>query len=372
MKIGIVTEYFYPTLGGITENVYHFSQELLRLGHDFRIITGFRGEPEGLPPEIRQRMIFLGRSIPVFFNGSCGRLTFGRSLARRMGEILRSERFDITHVHSPLFPILPIVANSQATSPVIGTFHTCMNNRIYYRLYNRPAQALISHMAGRIAVSKCCAEENQRFFDADFQVIPNGVDVGWWSNSTSVIDRFDDGKINILFLGRPDTRNGLDTLIESFSTVHRQMPKARLIIVGDGPLSFYFRGLVPSDLHDSVVFEGAANERRRDYLASAHIFCFTPTIASFGITILEGMSAKKAIVASDIEAFRALLRDGESALLVPPKDANALAGAILRLAADAALRNKLATRAFADVPQYDWHRVANLHLEYYHRVLAAS
>ena len=55
MKIGIVTEYFYPTLGGITENIYHFSRELLRAGHDFRIITGKTATPENVEPEIRER-----------------------------------------------------------------------------------------------------------------------------------------------------------------------------------------------------------------------------------------------------------------------------------------------------------------------------
>lgn len=370
MKIGIVTEYFYPTLGGITENIYHFSKELLRGGHDFRIITGFGGEPTEIDPEVRERIVFLGRSIPVFFNKSCGRATVGMNISKRMTEILTRERFDLIHVHSPMFPTLPIIATLQTEVPVVGTFHTCTGTDLfYYRLFRGRAQKVLDRMAGRIAVSDCCARENQRAFAGRFDVIPNGVDVRWWREGAAPFEKFDDGKTNILFLGRPDPRNGLETLIRAFAVVHHARPRTRLVIVGDGPLRFYFERLVPPGLRGDVCFEGLANGARPRYLASAHIFCFLPTIASFGITILEGMSAGKAIVASDIEAFRDLLVNGESALLVPPDDEERLAFALVRLIDDAALRARLGAAAAAHVERYDWSHVARMHVEYYEGIL---
>lgn len=373
MKIGIVTEYFYPTLGGITENIYHFSRELLRLGADFRIVTGWRGEPLGLDPDVRRRMLFIGRNLPVFFNGSCGRITLGSNLSKRMRDVFRSEKFDLIHLHSPFFPTLPIIANMQANAPIVGTFHTCATSSgIYYRLYRNQGQRHIDRMAGRIAVSRCCARENQSYFDADFHIIPNGVDVLWWSDGQKdTLKKFDDGKTNILFLGRPDNRNGLATLIGAFARVTRQAPNTRLIVVGAGPLLFYFRHLVPRDIRDKVFFEGAAGDLRPAYMAAAHIFCFAPTIASFGVTIIEAMSAGKAIVASDIEAFRELVKNGESALLVPPKDESGLAQAILKLVGDSALRERLGANAFELAGQYDWKRVAKMHIDYYQQIIRA-
>lgn len=370
MKIGIVTEYFYPTLGGITENIYHFSKELLRLGHDFRIITGAGNEPGEIDPEVRRRMLFVGRSIPVFFNGSCGRATVGTGLTRKMRELFARERFDIIHAHSPIFPTLPMIANLQADAPVVGTFHTCTGrDLIYYRAYRRQAQNLIDRMAGRIAVSECCARENNSFFKGHFDVIPNGVDVCWWSDETRKMERFDDGTVNVLFLGRPDSRNGLDTLIRAFAHVHRARPATRLIVVGDGPLRFHFERQVPDEVRKAVFFEGAAQDLRPGYLATADIFCFLPSIASFGVTILEGMSAGKAMIASDIEAFRDLVKHDESALLCPPGDEDALFAAILRLVDDAPLRARLGLSARARVGRYDWPRVAAQHIEYYNRIL---
>lgn len=370
MKIGIFTEYFYPTLGGITENIYHFARELLKHGHDFRIITGFRGEPTEISAEVKERIRFIGRNIPVFFNGSCGRLTVGLNLTKKVKELLREEKFDIIHTHSPLFPTLPIIANYQAGTPVVGTFHTCTDNTLYYKLYRGRAMLALKRMSGRIAVSECCARENMSFFDADFDVIPNGVDVAWWSGAKKIA-KFDDGRPNILFLGRPDRRNGLDTLIHAFSLVHENYPNTRLVIVGDGLLRFHFKKIVPDEIASSVVFEGSANGTRPDYLAMADIFCFTPSIASFGVTILEGMSAKKAIVASDIEAFRALVKNGVSALLVPPGDVKALAMAIEKFLANPGLRKKMGDAAFSGVRYYDWSGIAKMQIDYYRKILAS-
>lgn len=369
MKIGIVTEYFYPTLGGITENIYHFSRELLNRGHDLRIITGFRGKPTGIDDEIVRRMIFIGRNVPIFYNGSCARVTFGISLSRKVRDMLRSEAFDIIHLHSPLFPTLPMIANMQANAPVVATFHTCTESTIPYRFYKRPLQQLIDSMAARIAVSDCCAIDNQRVFRSDFHIIPNGVDVKMWSEPKGSIDKFRDGRVNILFLGRPDTRNGLESLIRAFARVHAERRDTRLIIVGDGPLAFYFKNIVPDEIKGDVIFEGSANETRPAYLAAADVIAFLPDIASFGITILEGMSAGKAILASDIEAFRALVQDGESALLVSPRDENAIAEALIKLIDDRELRLRLGAKAKIDAEIYDWKKVADQHLELYSKLI---
>jgi len=369
MKIGIVTEYFFPTLGGIPENVYHMSRELLNQGHDFRIITARKGGLREIDQAVEDRLIFIGKSTPTFFNGTCGSITTGFGLTRKMKKVLKEEKFDIIHLHSPIFPTLPMIANMQANAPLVATFHTCSDNKVLYKIYRGLLQRYMDRIAGKIAVSKCCAEENQVYFDGEFDIIPNGVDVAWWTTEAYKIDKFNDDTINIFFIGRPDMRNGLHSLIESFTKIHKKYPKTRLIIVGDGPLRFYFESLVPEEIKDSVFFEGSALEERRHYMATADILCFTPDIASFGITILEGMSAGKAIVASDIEAFRDLVTNEESALLVEPGNVDQLTGAIERLVKDDDLRESLGTTALRRVDHYDWKRVTDLHLKYYKKIL---
>ncbi|MBT3182216.1 MAG: glycosyltransferase family 4 protein [Deltaproteobacteria bacterium] len=373
MKIGIVTEYFFPTLGGILENIYHMSKEFLRCGHDLRIITGYKKgfEDFDIEDEISKRIIHIGTTTSTFFNGSCGCVTSGLGLTKKMRKVFEEEKFDIIHLHSPIFPTLPMIANMQANAPLVATFHTCTGtgDHLLYKAFNKLLQSILDRIAGKIAVSNCCALENKLFFDVNFNIIPNGVDVDWWTSNTHKIEKFDDGKINILYIGRPDSRNGLDTLINAFSIVHKEHPNTRLIIVGDGPLKFYFESLVPHNIKDAVHFEGAATDGRRDYMATSHIHCFTPDVASFGITILEGMSAGKAMIASDIEAFKDLITHEESALLVEPRNIDQHVHALDRLIRDEDLRISLGATAARRVDHYDWKRIAKLHLEYYEKII---
>lgn len=369
MKIGIVTEYFYPTIGGITENIYHFALGLIRRGHDFRIITARREPPEDIDPEVVSRMIYIGRSIPTAQNGSIGRTSLGVGMHRRMREVLRSERFDIIHAHAPIFPMLPAVANREQNAPYVGTFHTCVGESNLLRAFSFAIEPALDRMAGRVAVSKCCAEEMERFFGRKFDVIPNGVDIGWWETDDPRFEKFDDGKVNILFLGRTDIRNGLDVLLHAYERVKAKRPNTRLIVVGGGPLLKYFRSSVPRSIAQDVHFEGPAHDTRPRYMKTADVLCFLPSIASFGITILEGMSAGKAMVASDIEPFRALVKDGESALLVDPLDVGRTAKAILRLVDDAGMRKGLGERARRAVEPYSWDRLTETQLSYYRNIL---
>lgn len=379
MKIGIVTEYFYPTLGGITENIYHLCRELLARGHDFRIITGKVKVGAGFSPRIAQaeacgyhidkeidkRIIYIGKSIPVFFNGSQGKVSFAFKMSSVIEEIFEVERFDVIHIHSPLFPTLSMISNLRANAPIVGTFHTCLNGgSAYYRIFEKRLRMLLDRMSTRIAVSRTCAEENKFYTGLDFDVIPNGVDVNWWERE----ERKPDGLINIAFMGRPDIRNGLDKLIEAFKIVNKKYSNTRLLVIGDGPLMFMFKKMV-GDF--PITFHGAANETRPDLLQNADIFVFAPLVASFGITILEGMSAKKAIIASDIPAFRELLVHNKDALLIDPNSSDQIAKAIERLVIAPKIRVDLAESAHQKVWRYDWKNVAGEYLECYKAVIVA-
>src|ERR1041384_6792312 len=99
LRIGVVTEYYYPHLGGICEHVHFFAREARRHGHTVDIITSKLPGTESQPGVIR-----LGRSVPVFFNGSQARITIGRTLGRDLRQVFRDGAYDIIHVHSPLTP----------------------------------------------------------------------------------------------------------------------------------------------------------------------------------------------------------------------------------------------------------------------------
>jgi phosphatidylinositol alpha-mannosyltransferase len=367
MKIGIVSEYYYPLLGGITEHVHFFSKECARQGHEVTLITSNKRGKLSYPKNDDVEIIRLGRSIPYYSNGSFAGVTIGLGLKRRMREIMKSRGFDIVHMHSPAVPVLPILTHLTSTGPTVGTFHTYFEWNPLYAFYQRVAQDAIENLDGRIAVSRLCVEALQKYFTADFTVIPNGVDIEYFSTSQGRLEKFRDGRINILFLARLDPRNGLEALIKAFRIVHRKHKDTRLIVVGDGPLRWYFKTLVDHGIANDVHFEGFANGIRPDYYDVSDIFCFPVQKASFGITILEAMAARKPIVCSDLPAFHDIL-DGDCRY-IDPYDEHDLAAKLMELVENESMRRELGEKGRRRVDRYSWKNVTQEVLGLYREIL---
>src|SRR4029078_12397571 len=116
LRIALVTEYYYPHLGGVCEHVHFFAREARRRGHHVDVITSHIPGAEAQPNVIR-----VGRSQPVYCNGSQARITLGWNLRKEVRRVLKQGRYDIVHVHSPLTPVLPILAIGAPDSPRVRT-----------------------------------------------------------------------------------------------------------------------------------------------------------------------------------------------------------------------------------------------------------
>src|SRR5688500_10386346 len=148
LRIALVTEYYYPHLGGICEHVHFFAREARKLGHHVDIITSKLEGAHDQPHVIR-----LGKSQPVYFNGSQARLTVGLSLRKKMRETLRRGRYDLVHVHSPLSPYLPVLSIDEADCPGVGTFHTYFERSFLYGIGRQYLQNKLDKLSAAIAVS---------------------------------------------------------------------------------------------------------------------------------------------------------------------------------------------------------------------------
>jgi len=367
-RIALVTEYYYPHLGGVCEHVHFLAREARRLGHHADIITSRIGDAPDEPHVVR-----LGRSVPVYANGSMARLTVGWGLRRQMREVLRRGRYDIVHAHTPLAPTLPLLALEEADRmgvPVVGTFHTNFGRSLAYGATRRYFQRRLDVLAAAIAVSPTAAAACARYFDADWTIIPNGVDVEMFSpDAPRPAAMPPDGVPTILFLGRFDPRNGLATLMAAFRRVRTARRPARLVVVGDGPLRPFYRRLAAGD--PGIAFAGAVVAERPRYYANSAVYACPTTKASFGITLLEAMACGTPVVCSDIEGFRDVVADGREALLAPCDDAAGLSDALARVLDDDVLRAKLAAAGRETALRYAWPDVADRVLALYARVLGA-
>jgi phosphatidylinositol alpha-mannosyltransferase len=365
LRIGLVTEYYYPHLGGICEHVHFFAREARRHGHEVDIITS---NLAGAEPQAN--VIRLGRSLPIYFNGSQARFTVGRTLRRDVKQVLRDGRYDIVHVHSPLTPVLPVFAIEEAEVPVIGTFHTYFDRSVNYRILQRFFQRRLDMLSAAIAVSQSTIVALERYFDADWKIIPNGIDTELFQPNVPRPNEMRADVPTILFLGRFDPRNGLSTLIDAFKRVKGRGRRAQLLIVGDGPLRKHYYKQAGRD--PDITFAGAVLEGRPSYYAHSAMYACPTTKASFGITLLESMACQTPIVCSDILGFRDVVMHQREALMVPREDRDSLTNGLVHLLDDEGLRRRLGETGRKRALEYDWRRVTASILDVYHDVLAPA
>lgn len=368
LKIGIVTEYYYPLLGGISENVHHTATELMARGHRVTIICATppsNGVDIPVPNGILTRRI--GRSITINGNGAAVHFAVGGHLVRDLREVLREERFDLLQVHSPLFFTLPPLATLLAQVPRIGTFHSHFDSSLVYSAFRSVLQKqFLDRLDGVTVVSPSVMRALSRYFDLDARVIPNGVDTTMFNPLVPRLTRFTRDKRTLLFLGRFDPRNGLSFMLRAFEEVRKRLRHVRLVVVGTGPLHSMYARMVPEQLRDDVHFEGPALINRPSYYATADLFCSPISNASFGITLLEAMATGTPIVATDNVGYRDLL--AAEGLLVP-HDIGSFADAIVQMLSDDRLRISMREAGLRKAAEYSWPNVVTQLLDYVDEVL---
>jgi len=362
LRIALVTEYYYPHLGGICEHVHFFAREARRHGHQVDIITsnmpGTRYEPH---------VIRIGKSQPIYANGSQARFTWGFELRKDLKRVFSLGQYDIIHVHSPLSPVLPVLAIEEANCPVVGTFHTYFDRSIGYAIGRRYFQKRLDQLHAAIAVSHSTTIALNRYFEANWTIVPNGIDTDVFNPRVPRPAALRTDVPVILFLGRFDPRNGLTTLIESFKKVRGRNREAQLVVVGDGPLRKHYYRAAGGD--PDITFVGSVLGDRPGYYAHSAMYACPTTKASFGITLLESMACETPVVCSDIYGFRDVVKHEREALMVQSGNIDDLSDALVRLLDDETLRARLGKRGRQEAEQYSWAKVTETVLDIYTAVL---
>lgn len=361
MKVILVTEYYYPHVGGVTEHVHHLARYLTRAGHQTRIITShIPGAPRRPDVEAVEgfEVVRMGEGMPIQSNGSQARVTVGFGLAARMQDEIRGA--DIVHLQSPLFPMLPYLAIKAARRfniPVVGTFHTNFAGSPLLDAFRPMLGRYVEGIDQCIGVSHTAIQSASPWVKAPFLMIPNGVDCESWGAGIPRPEL--SGLHNIVFLGRLDPRNDVDTLILAFRALHKRRQDVRLVIVGGGPERPMYEAQVPAELKDRVVFAGMQTDVavRASYLASAALMAFTIRLAAHPITVLEGLAAGRPIVAYDIDGVRELVENGQEGYRVPIGDLSALVDAFEQVIADEPRRLRMCENARRRVEPFDWKHI---------------
>jgi phosphatidyl-myo-inositol alpha-mannosyltransferase len=373
MKIALVSPYDYPYPGGVTEHVRNLAERFGIRGHEVHVIAPSSADPASFDamPNVHR----VGRVVPIPTNGSVARITLPLKGYLQVKRLLTHQAFDIVHLQEPMMPALPLTVLRHSQAINVGTFHAFGRTNIGY-FYAKPVlQPLFRKLHGRIAVSEAAREFVAERFPGDYRIIPNGIDFKRFATPLESPSEHDDDRLNVLFVGRLEKRKGLTFLLRAWSLVRREFPTARLVVVGGrGRRLESLRRYAANQQWPEVLFAGHVSpEDLVRYYQTCDVFCAPSTgQESFGIVLLEAMAAGRAIVASDIPGYAEVVTHGREGLLVPPKDAEALAMSLGHLLADAQLRRELGARGQQKAAGYDWANIADQALAYYGETIGAQ
>jgi phosphatidyl-myo-inositol alpha-mannosyltransferase len=354
VRVGLVCPYTWDVPGGVQAHVHDLALALIGLGHEVSVITPADDE-SGLPAYITST----GRAVPVPYNGAVARMAFGPLSARRVRRWLREGDFDVVHVHEPTAPSLSLLATWSFDGPLVATFHTSVERSRTLAAAYPILQTALEKISGRIAVSEAARRTLVEHLGGDAVLIPNGVSM----SSFADVEPFpgwpgDGGALG--FLGRlTESRKGLPVLLAAFETLSAARPTLRLLIAGPGDLDEVRRG-IPAELLDRIELLGlVSDDDKARMLRSVDVYV-APNIGgeSFGIVLLEAMAVGTPVLASDLEAFRAVLDGGRAGLLFANGDADDLALKAGLLLDDPAARASLSELGRVRARSYDWSTVA--------------
>ncbi len=367
MRIGIVSPYSFDVPGGVQLHVRDLAEHLISLGHDVSVLA-----PADEDTPLPDYVVSSGRAVPVRYNGSVARLSFGPLTAARVGRWVEGGRFDVVHLHEPVTPSVSVLALWAVEGPIVATFHTSnLRSRAMQAAYPllRPSLEKIS---ARIAVSEDARRTVTTHLGGDAVVIPNGVFVERFSSAPrNPAWKGTPTRPTIAFLGRmEEPRKGMPVLSQALPHILREIPGIRVLIAGPGD---------PGAIREKMTQEAAAaceflgpvsDPDKASLLASVDVYVAPNTGGeSFGIILIEALSARAAVLASDLPAFARVLHGGDAGEMFRNEDPVDLARAVVGLLRDPARREELAVAGSERAKAFDWSVVAEDVLAVYETVV---
>ncbi|KAB7743065.1 glycosyltransferase [Nostocoides sp. F2B08] len=366
MKVGMVCPYSFDVPGGVQFHVRDLTEYLLGLGHEVEVLA-----PADDDLDLPAYLTSSGRAVPVRYNGSVARLTFGPVTSARTTRWLEQGDFDVVHIHEPVTPSVSVLTLWATDAPVVATFHTSnLRSRAMQAAYPllRPS---LEKIVGRIAVSEAARRTVTSHLGGDAVVIPNGVCVDDFARAEARDEwRGTPSAPTLAFLGRIDEpRKGLPVISAAMERILRDRPRARLLIAGPGDVAAARERMSPQ-VGAACTFLGLiSDEDKAALFASVDAYVAPHTGGeSFGIVLVEAMAAGAPVVASDLAAFTAVLDGQANGRLFTTGDPDSCAAAVLGLLGDDAERARLRSAGQQRARRYDWPVVAAQILAVYETV----
>lgn len=357
MKIGLAIETTFDSDAGVQQYFKGLGRYLLSQGHDVKFLATFATD-QG---EFKGRIYSTGIVFNPFLNTTS--IPIGLySYTDRLKKILQEEKFDVIHVGIPVSPISLAKLVKYATCPVVGTYmiHSQSGSqRFFNKLVSTFPINVSKHIDYFIAPNEKTRTDALTAISGDYHIIPHATDSAQGKSAAKPLNKFKDGRKNILYLGRLEDRKGVHLLLNAVALVVKDVPSIRLIVAGDGPDREKLEDLTKElKLTDHVVFEGYIDEdKKSNYFASAEFCVFPATYGEcFGIVLIECLAAGKIPLAFANEGYGSVLENIPE-VLVKNGDVEELAEKILHLLTDKKDKKVIEKKCQKEAFNFSWDSV---------------
>jgi phosphatidylinositol alpha-mannosyltransferase len=364
MKVAHICPYDIDRPGGVQIHIRDTATALAEAGHEVVIVA----------PKVAHstKRTVLWSQIPgvtIVRVGATRKIKFGAtgyelSIARgrdlyALNRLIREGGFDVIHYHTMWTPLLPYQVFTRSPAANVATFHdttartpTGMLLRAIFRALSR---RLLPRLDAVIAVSEAPLQHLRPARDQKVHIVAPCTNLRRFAAEPRAPRRFNDGRVNILFLGRLEKRKGVLLLLHAYRRLCSEGLPVRLIIAGNGPDHTAIRRFVRRKgiLHVEFSGEFPMVETPNWYAESDIVCAPSPSGESFGIVIAEAMASGKPVVAAANAGYRTLLTGEAAQLLAIPGNVASLFEKLRSVVLDASLRERLGQWGRKEAMRYD-------------------
>lgn len=355
----------HPLSGGAEVHLHETYSRIAAMGHD---VTLFCSSYDGAKPadEIN--------GIKVIREG--GRFLFNFVVMRKYFTTFKDKKFDL--VVDDLNKI-PFYTPAYVREPILGEVHHLLGRSVFKETvfplasYVYLTERAALPMYKKIHFMVHSPSTHQEFLSLGFD--PEKVHHVHYGVNHQVFRQTGIEKSTIPLvgaLGRLKKYKSFDHLIEAFVIVKKEIPNARLVIVGDGDDKLRLMELaLRLGLNDSVTFTGFVSEEEKvDWLNRMHVAVNTSAKEGWGLTATEANACGTTTVSSNVQGLRDAVIDEQTGLLYEYGNREKLAEKIILILRDANLRGRLASNALHHSKEFDWQTGAEKTMEVIERMIS--
>ncbi|MDJ0824370.1 MAG: glycosyltransferase family 4 protein [Rhodobacter sp.] len=331
MRVVQVCPYAMDRPGGVQRHVRDLAAWLESEGHAYRILAP---PSPGKPAKQQGNLVELGWSRTLKMHGTGFEVSWVPARQRAAwARELRAWGAELVHLHTPWTPLLawqmwralglPAVATVHATLPKAGATGPID------RYIRWAARRILRDMRVVVVPSPSPLPLLQALLPGlEAKVLPPAIDLAGFRDAAA--DRVPGDGLRLACLGRLEPRKGIDVLLRAWPQIAEAVPEARLTVAGAGPM----RDEVLASTSNRLTFLDQPDDAAvRALLAETDLLLApAPYGESFGLVLVEAMSAGALPVAAANPGYGSVLTGPGAALLVPPGDAAALADRVIELA----------------------------------------